>query len=75
MLPTILVAIVLVVADMGGWLWVIAPIGLANGVAAMVISSWLGGKLLDARAIRVVQTLQFVRVAALSRFGRRPCGE
>ena len=57
MLPTILVAIVLVVADMGGWLWVMAPIGLANGVAAMVIGSWLGGKLLDARAIRVVQTL------------------
>ena len=47
----------LVVADMGGWLWVMAPIGLANGVAAMVIGSWLGGKLLDARAIRVVQTL------------------
>lgn len=57
MLPTILVAIVLVVADMGGWLWVMAPVGLANGVAAMVIGSWLGGKLLDARAIRVVQTL------------------
>ena len=52
-----LVAIVLVVADMGGWLWVMAPVGLANGVAAMVIGSWLGGKLLDARAIRVVQTL------------------
>ena len=51
------VAIVLVVADMGGWLWVMAPVGLANGVAAMVIGSWLGGKLLDARAIRVVQTL------------------
>ena len=57
MLPTILVAIVLVVADMGGWLWVMAPVGLANGVAAMVIGSWIGGKLLDARAIRVVQTL------------------
>ena len=46
MLPTILVAIVLVVADMGGWLWVMAPVGLANGVA---VSCWMRARSVSSR--------------------------
>ncbi|RSX51784.1 ABC transporter permease [Bifidobacterium goeldii] len=68
MLPTGIVAAVLALS--GGltwyaWYWVLMPVGLVNGLAAVIIGSWLGGKLLDARAIRVVHTLD--SFAALQR--------
>lgn len=58
MLPTGIVAIALAVTGVfHSWLWVLIPVALANGATALAVGSWLGGKLMDARSARIVQTL------------------
>lgn len=37
--------------------WLLIPIALVNGAAALAIGSWLGGKLMDARMLSIVKTL------------------
>lgn len=58
MLPTIGTAIGLLVANLfGGWYWTLAPVALANGLAMLCLGTWLGGKLVDARAADISRTL------------------
>ncbi|KAB8289597.1 ABC transporter permease [Bifidobacterium avesanii] len=40
-----------------GRFWLIGPVALANGLAALALGTWLGGKLLDARSLSVLHTL------------------
>lgn len=58
LLPTVIVALVLGLT--GNWelYWLLAPASLANGVAALAIGTWLGGKLLEARMPKIVATLE-----------------
>ena len=39
-----------------GWL-VIIPVALANGIGVLALGTWLGGKLLEARILSIVSTL------------------
>ena len=60
MVPTGLVAIVLTVLGSetwDQWHWVLGLVGIINGLAMAAVGSWLSGKLLYARAINVVHTL------------------
>ena len=52
-LPTGIVAIVLAATGHWGMNWVLMPVSLANGVLFL----WLGGKILDARGLKVLATL------------------
>ena len=58
MLPTGIAAIVLLVihAGIAGGL-VIIPVALANGIGVLALGTWLGGKLLEARILSIVSTL------------------
>ena len=58
MLPTGVAAVLIgVFAPNPAWLWLLGPIALANGVAVLALGTWLGGKLLDARSLNVLTTL------------------
>lgn len=58
LLPTGIVAIVLTAMDViGTMFWVLIPIVLVNGAGMLALGTWLGGKLLDARMLSVVSTL------------------
>ena len=37
--------------------WVLIPVFLLNGVGFLALGSWLGGKLMDARMLSIVSTL------------------
>lgn len=57
-LPTGIAAVALALT--GVWdtaYWLLIPIALVNGAAALAIGSWLGGKLMDARMLSIVKTL------------------
>ena len=59
MLPTGIVALALALG--GGWwsmYWVLIPVSLVNGVVALVVGVWLGGKLLESRMLNVLSTLE-----------------
>ncbi|OZG68630.1 ABC transporter permease [Bifidobacterium eulemuris] len=60
MLPTGIVALVLglAVGDAMVMLAGVAVAALVNGVVALLVGSWLGGKLMDARMVKIVQTLE-----------------
>lgn len=55
--PSGLVAIVLTVSGHGDWYWVLIPVFLLNGVGFLLLGSWLGGKLMDARMLSIIATL------------------
>ena len=57
LLPTGIVALVLGLT--GNWelYWLLAPVSLVNGISALAIGTWLGGKLLEARMPRILATL------------------
>nr|WP_240541286.1 ABC transporter permease [Bifidobacterium santillanense] len=56
--PTGVVALVLLaVGAIADLYWVLIPVALVNGVAALALGSWLGGKLLDARTPAILHTL------------------
>ncbi|KAB8288777.1 ABC transporter permease [Bifidobacterium ramosum] len=60
MLPTGIVTIVMIAVfpiEFGMIYWLLIPVALANGAGALALGSWLGGKLLDARMLSVVRTL------------------
>ncbi|KAB7790586.1 ABC transporter permease [Bifidobacterium leontopitheci] len=58
MLPTGGVAVGLLAAHVFlEWYWLLIPVALANGAVALWLGTWLGGKLVDARAIDIVRTL------------------
>ncbi|MBW3091794.1 ABC transporter permease [Bifidobacterium sp. 82T10] len=58
MLPTGIVAIALLVAGaFDGLYWLLIPVSLANGAAVLAVGTWLGGKLMDARMLSIVATL------------------
>ncbi|MCI1218109.1 ABC transporter permease [Bifidobacterium crudilactis] len=57
MLPTGIVAIVLAVTSVQGLWWILAPVALANGVLFLYLGVLLGGKLMDARLLKIVSTL------------------
>lgn len=56
-LPTGIVAIVLAATGHWGMNWVLMPVSLANGVLFLWLGVWLGGKILDARGLKVLATL------------------
>ena len=43
-------------AEGGMWLAII-PVALANGIGILALGTWLGGKLMDARMLSIVATL------------------
>lgn len=57
MLPTALVGVGLLLAGLWDLYWVLIPVALADGVGFLVLGSWLGGKLMDARMPAIVRTL------------------
>ncbi|NEG88894.1 ABC transporter permease [Bifidobacterium aerophilum] len=40
-----------------GLYWLMIPVSLANGIGVLALGTWLGGKLLDARMLSVMHTL------------------
>lgn len=57
-LPTGLTALALSLTHAWAWAWTIAPVGVANGVAMLSLGAWIGGKLMDARLLAIVHTLE-----------------
>lgn len=58
MLPTGIVAIaVALTAGSAVLMWAAGPVALANGLAALALGVWLGGRLLDARETAIVRIL------------------
>ncbi len=55
--PSGLVAVVLAVAGQWDMYWVLIPVFLLNGAGFLALGSWLGGKLMDARMLSIVSTL------------------
>lgn len=59
MLPTGIIALIVgFTAGLDALAWAIGPVGLLNGVIVLIIGTHLGGKILDARAVRIVATLE-----------------
>ncbi|MCI1219326.1 MAG: ABC transporter permease [Bifidobacterium sp.] len=58
-LPTIVCTAILVASDNWNVLWIIGPVGLVNGVLMLELGVWLGGKIMDARLLKIVATLDF----------------
>ncbi|KFJ04757.1 hypothetical protein [Bifidobacterium subtile] len=56
-LPTIACAVILLVSGNWSQYWLIGPVGVVNGVVALVLGVWLGGKAMDARMLKIVATL------------------
>jgi ABC-2 type transport system permease protein len=57
MIPTGIVAVVLVVSSSENLLWLLAPVAILNGVLFLYLGVLLGGKLMDARLLKIVSTL------------------
>ena len=58
MLPTGIVALVMLLTGAEGGIWLaIIPVALANGIGILALGTWLGGKLMDARMLSIVATL------------------
>lgn len=57
LLPTGIVAIILAVSASSGMLWILAPVALANGLLFLYLGVVLGGRLMDARLLKIVTTL------------------
>ncbi|KAB7789219.1 ABC transporter permease [Bifidobacterium cebidarum] len=58
LLPTGVVALILaVIGAIDTMFWLLIPISLLNGVGMLVLGAWLGGKLMDARMLSIVTTL------------------
>lgn len=57
LLPGAVVAVLLLVTHNAGLMWIMMPVSLINGLAVMLLGSWLGGKLLDARMPKILATL------------------
>lgn len=57
MVPTALVGGALLLSGNGDLYWALIPVGLANGVGFLILGSWLGGKLMDARMLSIIATV------------------
>ncbi|MBT1163291.1 ABC transporter permease [Bifidobacterium felsineum] len=58
LLPTGVVASILaIVGVIGSMFWILIPVALVNGIGMLALGTWLGGKLLDARMLSIVETL------------------
>jgi ABC-2 type transport system permease protein len=58
MLPTGIGALILLICEAGSTAYLLLiPVSLINGIGMLVLGSWLGGKLLDARMLSIVRTL------------------
>lgn len=57
MLPTAIVALALTLTGNFGAIWTIVPVSLINGAGMLALGSWLGGKLLNARMLKVMEML------------------
>ena len=57
MAPTVLVGVALLLSGNGDLYWALIPVGLANGVGFLILGSWLGGKLMDARMLSIIATV------------------
>ncbi len=53
---TWIAAIILAFTNWGLY-WLLMPIALANGIGMLWLGVWLGGKMLDARGLKILQTL------------------
>ncbi len=52
------VALVMLLTGAEGGIWLaIIPVALANGIGILALGTWLGGKLMDARMLSIVATL------------------
>ena len=53
-----LLALVMLLTGAEGGMWLaIIPVALANGIGILALGTWLGGKLMDARMLSIVATL------------------
>ena len=58
MFPTGIAAIILVaMSELAYSYWLIIPIAIVNGAGILAAGTWLGGKLMDARMLSIVRTL------------------
>lgn len=56
-LPTIACVIILLVSGNWSQYWLIGPVGVVNGAVMLALGVWLGGKVMDARLLSIVATL------------------
>ena len=57
-LPTGIVALVLALTDQSAtMMWVLLPVGVLNGAGMLALGTWIGGIVLDKRAVRIIATL------------------
>ncbi len=56
-LPVGVVALALFLTGQWSLYWVLIPVSLADGIGFLVLGSWLGGKLMDARMLEIMHTL------------------
>lgn len=64
-LPTGIVALVLALSGNGGFFWLLAPVGLLNGIVVLIVGSVLGGRVMDARLLNIVNNVD--RFASLQK--------
>ncbi|PLS24389.1 ABC transporter permease [Bifidobacterium imperatoris] len=58
LLPTGIVASILaIIGSISTMFWLLIPIAIINGIGMLILGTWLGGKLLDARMLSIVSTL------------------
>ncbi|MFT8356489.1 hypothetical protein [Bifidobacterium aquikefiri] len=57
MIPTVIVVIVLLVLSGMTYLWIAIPVALVNGVLILWLGVALGGRIMDARQLKIVATL------------------
>ena len=72
MLPTGIVALVMLLTGAEGGIWLaIIPVALANGIGILALGTWLGGKLMDARMLSIVAALDSFASLQNDRLGIR----
>ena len=58
LITVLVLALVMLLTGAEGGMWLaIIPVALANGIGILALGTWLGGKLMDARMLSIVATL------------------
>ncbi|EFA22666.1 hypothetical protein [Bifidobacterium gallicum] len=58
MVPTIAVAIIAMLMHWQAWALIISSVALLNGIGILVLGTWLGARMFDARELKILHTLE-----------------